>query len=421
MGIVIPLLLITFCCLIIWRAGDGFMTASEYVGRNLSEGVRGATINAIASSMPEVFTSLFFLFILQQDGVGFTGGIGTTAGSAIFNSMVIPAVSVIAVISMGLTKNIEVSRKVMLRDGIALVIAEFIFLILISGSTLYWYHGLILMLVYVVYIIYMFGTMSKKERHDMLDDETHISEEEFEHEPPKTSLLQGILTFDLERIFIGKAKIGNGRAWALLIFSTLSIALVCYFLVLGCEWIGTGEGAMEAPGPNATPDQLKAYEESLSYHFLGGSYVGLGIPVMFVALILASAASSFPDTIISMKDARKGNYDDAISNALGSNIFDVCFALGLPMMIFILINGPIVMPEEIVRQSTELRFLLWLLTIVVVILFISGKYLGKKKAYLLLAMYGVFILYVIGRGSKNETAQSIADWLVSTAHYLGIG
>ncbi len=407
MGIVIPLLLISFCCLIIWRAGDGFMTASEYVGRNLSEGVRGATINAIASSMPEVFTSLFFLFILQQDGVGFTGGIGTTAGSAIFNSMVIPAVAVIAVISMGLTKNIEVSRKVMLRDGIALVIAEFIFLILISGSTLYWYHGLILMLVYVVYIVYMFGTMSKKERSEMLDEDSHIPDEEFEHEEPQSSLLKGILTFDLERIFIGRAQLNNSRAWVLLVFSTLAIALVCYFLVLGCEWIGTGPGA----GTGGHD----------SYHLFGYEFVGLGIPVMFVALILASAASSFPDTIISMKDAKKGNYDDAISNALGSNIFDVCFALGLPMMIFTLIHGPITMPEEIVRQSTELRFLLWLLTIVVVILFISGKYLGKRKAYLLLSMYGIFIVYVVGRGTKHPLAQDIADWLVNSAHYLGIG
>ncbi len=397
------------------------MAASEYVGRNLSEGVRGATINAIASSMPEVFTSLFFLFILQQDGVGFTGGIGTTAGSAIFNSMVIPAVAVIAVISMGLTKNIEVSRKVMLRDGISLIIAEFIFLILISGSTLYWYHGLILMLVYVVYIVYMFGTMSKKERKEMLDEDTHIPEEEFEHEEPQSSLFKGILTFDLERIFIGRAKLDNARAWTLLIFSTLSIALVCYFLVLGCEWIGTGVGSLPVPSDGASPEQLKAYEESLGYTFMGMDLKGLGIPVMFVALILASAASSFPDTIISMKDAKKGNYDDAISNALGSNIFDVCFALGLPLMIFTLIHGPITMPEEIVRQSTELRFLLWLLTIVVVVLFISGKYLGRKKAYLLLAMYALFVVYVVGRGTKHELAQSIADWLVNTAHYLGIG
>ena len=406
MGVIIPLLLIVFCCLIIWRAGDGFVVASEYVGRNLSEGVRGATINAIASSMPEVFTSLFFLFVLQQNGVGFTGGIGTTAGSAIFNSMVIPAVAVLAVISMGLAKNIQVSRKVMFRDGIALIIAEFIFLFLISGSTLEWYHGLILMLVYVTYIVYMFGTMNKKDREEILDDEkAHIDESSFEDDSRgKGSFLMGILTFDLERVFIGKKKLENKNAWILLIFSTLSIAGICFFLVKGCEWIGTGSGG-----------------EHESYELFGMTFVGLGIPVMFVALILASAASSFPDAIISMKDAKKGNYDDAISNALGSNIFDVCFALGLPLMIFTLMNGPIEMPEAIVKQSTELRFLLWLLTILVVIMFISGQYLGKGKAYLLLGMYGLFVLYVVGRGTGNEMAQSIADWLVRTAHVLGIG
>ena len=108
------------------------MTASEYVGRNLSDGVRGATINAVASSMPEVFTSLFFLFIMK-DAEGFSGGIGTTAGSAIFNSMVIPAVAVLAVIGIGLTKRVRVSKKVMLRDGLSLLIAELIFIVLISG------------------------------------------------------------------------------------------------------------------------------------------------------------------------------------------------------------------------------------------------------------------------------------------------
>jgi Ca2+/Na+ antiporter len=110
MGLLIPLIIIALCCLVIWRAGDGFMVASEYVGRNLSEGVRGATINAIASSMPEVFTSFFFLFVLN-DATGFSGGIGTTAGSAIFNSMVIPAVSIIAVISMEPLKRLKFLAK----------------------------------------------------------------------------------------------------------------------------------------------------------------------------------------------------------------------------------------------------------------------------------------------------------------------
>ncbi|WP_424962648.1 sodium:calcium antiporter [Ekhidna sp.] len=398
MGIIIPLLLITFCCIIIWRAGDGFMTASEYIGRNLSEGVRGATINAIASSMPEVFTSLFFLFVLS-DAEGFSGGIGTTAGSAIFNGMVIPAVAVLAVIGMKMTKRVEVSRKVLLRDGIALIIAELIFLILISGSTLHWYHGMLLMLVYVVYIVYMFGTMKKSEKEEMLEG-GQLNEEVFESpEEPQGPFLKGLVTFDLERVFIGNNAISNIRAWSLLVFSTVAIALVCYFLVLACEWVG-----------------------SETYHVAGlGEFDGLNIPVMFVALILASAASSFPDTIISIKDAKRGQYDDAISNALGSNIFDICFALGFPLFIFTILNGPIHMPPELVDLSSELRFLLWLLTVLAVIIFTSGSYFGKRKSYLLLSIYVLFVLYIVGRGSGNEIAQSIADWLVGVVKFFRIG
>lgn len=396
MGIIIPLLLISFACLIIWRAGDGFMTASEYIGRNLSEGVRGATINAIASSMPEVFTSFFFLFVLM-DGDGFSGGIGTTAGSAIFNSMVIPAVSVLAVIGAGMTRRVEVSRKVLIRDGVALILAEFIFLVLISGYSLDWYHGLILMLVYLVYLAYMLLSMKRNQRKAMLEATDEREEYESEYEP-SGSFFKGIITFDLERVFIGYAKIGPGRAWALLLFSTVAIASVCYFLVLACEWIGEEE-----------------------YTIAGlGTFEGLGIPVMFVALILASAASSFPDTMISIKDARKGQYDDAISNALGSNIFDVCFALGFPLFVFTLMHGPIAMDPEIVKLSTELRFLLLLLTIFALLIFVVGRYIGKVKAALMLGIYFLFVLYIVGRSAENPIADAIAEFLLSVTQFFGI-
>lgn len=397
MGIIIPLILITICCVVIWRAGDGFMTASEYVGRNLSDGVRGATINAVASSMPEVFTSLFFLFVMK-DAEGFSGGIGTTAGSAIFNSMVIPAVAVLAVVGMGLTKKVRVSKKVMLRDGISLLIAELIFIILISGSSLNWYHGLLLMMVYVIYIVYMFWSMDKSERKELLE-ESHISEEDFEDESRKQKpFILGLITLDLERVFIGRNKINNVNAWSLLISATMSIAAVCYLLVLACEWIGADYYTVP----------------------IFGEFQGLDIPVMFVALILASAASSFPDTIISIKDAQRGQYDDAISNALGSNIFDICFALGFPLFIFTIMYGPIHMPAEMVDLSSELRFLLWLLTLAVLIIFIIGSYIGRRKAIFLLGFYVLFVLYVIGRGAGNEFAQSIADWLVSVVRFFSI-
>lgn len=133
---------------------------------------------------------------------------------------------------------------------------------------------------------------------------------------------------------------------------------------------------------------------------------------MFVALILASAASSFPDTIISIKDAQKGQYDDAISNALGSNIFDVCFALGFPLFVFTIIKGPIQMPPEMIDLSTELRFLLWLLTVVAVVIYTTGKYMGKGKATLLLVIYFMFVLYIVGRGADNPLAEEISKILL---------
>ncbi len=395
MGIIIPLILIAIACLIIWRAGDGFMIASEYIGRNLSDGVRGASINAIASSMPEVFTSLFFLFVLQ-DATGFSGGIGTTAGSAIFNSMVIPAVSVIAVIGIGMAKRIEVSQKVMRRDGIALILTELVFLMLISGDSLDWYHGLILMGVYVIYITYMFMSMDKSD--DSSSSTEEVEEEEEQNNEAQSSFVLGILTYDLERVFIGKNKMSNANAWPLLLFATLSIAAVCYLLVVACEWMGA---------------------DTYTVPYLG-DYKGLNIPLMFVALILASAASSFPDTMISIKDAQRGNYDDAISNALGSNIFDVCFALGFPLFLFTILNGPIAMPQNMIDLSSELRMLLLVLTIVVVLIFVTGKYIGKIKAFILLTMYVLFVLYIVGRSADNEISNAIAEFLVSAVKMFSI-
>ena len=96
-GLLLPLLLIVFCGYVIWRAGDTFLEGSNYIGRNLRDGVKGATINAVASSMPELFIALFFLFFLK-DVTGFSG-VGTSFGSVLFNSLIIPSAAVLGVLS----------------------------------------------------------------------------------------------------------------------------------------------------------------------------------------------------------------------------------------------------------------------------------------------------------------------------------
>jgi len=231
MGILIPIILVSFCSIVIWRSVDGFSVASDYLGRNLSDGVKGATINAVASSMPELFTTMFFLFFLD-DMEGFSGGIGTTAGSAIFNAMIIPAIAILSVIYSGVTNHVEVSKKVILRDGIALIVTEFILIVLISGHKLDWWHGVVLMLIYAVYITYMLTTMTKGEKVDSDDYNAQFEDDDSNPSKANRSLIEHGLRLDLESLIIGEKKLKGSNAWFLLITSTLTIAISCYLLVL---------------------------------------------------------------------------------------------------------------------------------------------------------------------------------------------
>ena len=376
MSIFILFVYVIITCIIIWRASDGFETAASYLGRNLTDGVKGATINAVASSMPELLTTFFFLFYLGDED-GFSGGIGTTAGSAIFNGMIIPAAVIFVVIFTGLAKNIQVSRKVFIRDGISLIIAEIILIVMIGGNQLTWVHGAILMMVYAIYATYTLYTMKKSTRDQIADYHLEIQ---------KLPFIKSVLSLNLSSMFLGNKKINKNNAWALLITSTSIIALACLLLVHSIEQMG--------------------------HHF--------GVPIMFLAIILASAASSVPDTILSMRDAKKGNYDDAVSNALGSNIFDISFALGLPLFLYTLIYNPIQMSPEVIMQSGELRMFLLILTLVAFAIYLSGKTMGIGKAIALSSIYFVFLLYIIGRSEGVEITNTIAQYLWKIVDFISI-
>ena len=114
MGIIIPLLLIAISCLIIWRASNAFELAADFLGRNMKQGVKGATINAVASSMTEFLATVFFLFYIK-DVDGFSGGIGITSGSAIYNLLVIPAGVIIIALSLNPNKTIVINKSFIYR------------------------------------------------------------------------------------------------------------------------------------------------------------------------------------------------------------------------------------------------------------------------------------------------------------------
>lgn len=357
---------------VIWRASDGFETASEYIGRHLTDGVRGATINAIASSIPELFTTIFFLLLLK-DADGFAGGVGTTAGSAIFNGMIIPALVVITVIMFGIARTIQVSRRVIFRDGIALILCELVLIVILSSYRLFWWHGLLLMLMYGIYVLYMVRAMRRRQK--AAGTEPVASPPVFENGSvgeERPSRVRSLLKLDLEALIIGSQPINNRNAWLLLSVATAIIAAACAVLVYACESFGEA----------------------------------VGFPIYFVAVIIAAAATSVPDTIISMRDGMRGNYDDAVSNALGSNIFDICFALGLPLFLYTFFYGPIDLPSG--SEVGELRLILLLLTVAALLIFILGKKMTLFKASLLIGLYLTFTAYIIGKGLGQPWALNVS-------------
>lgn len=350
MEIFLSLLIIAISAVIIWRSTDGFELASDFLGRRLTKGIKGATINAVASSMPEFLSTIFFLFYVK-DSNGFSGGIGITGGSAVFNILIIP-VSIYFVLrfTKKITK-IPIQRKTFMRDGLILFVMTGFVAWVVHIETLNWRHGVLLTAPYLGYLVYLF--VSHKRIIGKGDD--------FTYQPKERKISpKDILIINLEKIVLRGKMIRVTNAWVLLIVSVLVMVAGTWMLVYGTDRLG---------------------EE-------------LGIPILFVAVILSAAASSIPDTIISIRDARKGNYEDAFSNALGSNIFDISFALGFPLLLYTLLYGPIEMDPDISIASSGIWLALLVVTGATVLIFLIGKQLNLFKTLLLLLLYGGFLIFI---------------------------
>jgi cation:H+ antiporter len=103
----------------------------------------------------------------------------------------------------------------------------------------------------------------------------------------------------------------------------------------------------------------------------------------------------------------KGDYDDAVANAVGSNIFDICVALGLPLTLYTGMelvngggNGAIDMTASSEGGVQELRIVLIILSAVIVGLFLSAPKVDEDGETMLeirkshgFAMLGVYALW----------------------------
>jgi cation:H+ antiporter len=253
----------------IWKGSDWLEGASDrlatYYGLPLV--VQGAVVAAIGSSFPELASVV--ASALQGS---LSLGVGAIVGSAIFNILVIPAVSGIAA-----DGDMESNRALVYKEAQFYMLAVSVLVITFSMAVIYYpVEGATLMgnvtrplaLIPVgMYGLYVFIQFQDTSDHD------------------------------------ADPEAGDGidvrRQWGLLLAGLLVILVAVHYLVESVDAIGAA----------------------------------LGVPEFIMGVTIIAGATSLPDTLVSVRSAQDDKAVASLGNVLGSNTFDLLVAIPVGVLI----------------------------------------------------------------------------------------
>ncbi|XP_078117523.1 sodium/potassium/calcium exchanger 3-like [Sander vitreus] len=123
----------------------------------------------------------------------------------------------------------------------------------------------------------------------------------------------------------------------------------------------------------------------------------LGIPEVIMGITFLAAGTSVPDCMASLIVARQGMGDMAVSNSIGSNIFDVLLGLGFPWALRTLVvsYGSVV---TINSRGLVYSVILLLASVVLTVLCVHLNCwrLDRRLGLCLILLYAIFLLCSIG-------------------------
>ncbi|MXR40712.1 sodium:calcium antiporter [Halobaculum sp. WSA2] len=127
-GLLVSLVLAVVATLVIWKGSEHFERAAERLSKHygLPVAVHGAIVVAVGSSFPEL-SSIVISTVVHGD---FSLGVGAIVGSAIFNLLVIPALSAL------FSEELESTRDIVHKDAQFYIISVLVlFIVFALGAT----------------------------------------------------------------------------------------------------------------------------------------------------------------------------------------------------------------------------------------------------------------------------------------------
>ncbi|MCA9385446.1 calcium/sodium antiporter [Candidatus Dojkabacteria bacterium] len=333
---------------------DYFIKSLDIISKwmKLTPSVAGATLMAMGTSAPELSTALIALF-KENSNPGI--GLGTVVGSAIFQILVVIGFA-------ALVKTSYLNWKPVIRDGFFYAITIVLLILFVRDGTVTFFESAMLLIGYFVYLVVLFAWtryMSEEEKNE--PDPIELVEEgmEKDRKKHKGKKLLSYLTYPIDIIINLLPDPEKKEKWTIPIF-VISLGVIGYF----SYWLVVAAEALAG---------------------------AVGIPSVIIALTILAGGSSIPELIGSVVVSRQGRGDMAISNAIGSNVFDILVSLGLPLFIYSAIHGPIGNIDE--SNISSSIFLLFATLVAVLALLASQKFkAGRNFGIVLIASY---IIYVV--------------------------
>ncbi len=340
----VALLIISFYLLAV-ICDEFFVESLDQISNKLklTSDVAGATFMAMGSSAPELFTAMIAVF---RDGGGHADiGTGTIVGSAIFNILVIIGAS-------AAFKAAKLRWQPVVRDTLFYSLS----ILLLLGA--FWDGQIVLaeaISFLVLYVVYLIAVVKWKDFFPYKDvDPINIIEKESKKSDiarVSKRLLSWTIPDSQKKPHLYMVTFGMSIVW---------IAVLSFVLVEAA--VGLGEI--------------------------------LHINPTIIALTVLAAGTSIPDLISSVIVAKQGRGDMAVSNAVGSNVFDILFGLGLPWTIVIIARGGTVpVSNENLLGSV---FLLFATVVAVFFLLVLRNWrIGPRAGWLLIGLYFTYLAYKI--------------------------
>ena len=377
---------------------DYFVPSLEQITDKLHmhSDVAGATFMAAGSSAPELFTSVIGVFITKSDI-----GLGTIVGSAVFNILFI-----VAICGLFAGSTLRLSRWPLLRDSLCYLLSIVALIAITYDKNVFWYESLVLVCMYLLYVVIMYFNQSLEgcfqrltgfeERDKDLPKNSSNDEEGkslLRNEDEESSNPSG--TYQEEEVQIidkdedSPFSVPEGLISRSLWIVALPLTCLFYVTIPDCRKERWEKWYLVSFFVSVVWIALLSYVLVWMVETIGFT---LGIDDVIMGLTFLAAGTSVPDGISSLIVARQGDGDMAVSNTIGSNVFDILLCLGLPWLLRTTIvdtGGYVVVLSGSIIYTAISLFGTVFVTLLFVVL--NKWYLNKCLGMILLILYFAFI------------------------------